>query len=334
MDTFRNIMVALDFSESDKSVIQYAKYLAGINGVQRMDFVHVVPDVAVFSSWFFKDKKPVVDFTDTRKALVEVMRKEVEEVFGGFEARMYFEVLEGKRLDVLLQYAEENYFDVAVFGRKSAKEGSGILSRNLIRRLSSAALVVPAVTVPEGEEVVVASVQAEVLAAGNYGMTTVEKNRVVYTKEGDYAIKNIVVPVDFSFNSAKALITALALQDQVGEEATVKCLHVYNTPDLSSYKIGMTQAQFSDMIKENKREAFEEFITKYIPNSSNDLDIEIIESHQPNAGSHIFDYAKDHKADMVVIGAKGHSKIERFLMGSVTEKLLMQNEEIPTLIVK
>ena len=46
------------------------------------------------------------------------------------------------------------------------------------------------------------------------------------------------------------------------------------------------------------------------------------------------DYAYDKKADLIVMGAKGHSQVELLLMGSVTEKVLAVNESIPTLVVK
>ena len=49
---------------------------------------------------------------------------------------------------------------------------------------------------------------------------------------------------------------------------------------------------------------------------------------------YIKEYAEENEVDFIVMGAKGHSKVELLLLGSVTEKLLSINNSIPTLIVK
>jgi nucleotide-binding universal stress UspA family protein len=55
---------------------------------------------------------------------------------------------------------------------------------------------------------------------------------------------------------------------------------------------------------------------------------------KPGIGSYIMDTVTDAGADLVVMGAKGHSHVERLLMGSVTEKVLALTTQIPVLVVK
>lgn len=44
--------------------------------------------------------------------------------------------------------------------------------------------------------------------------------------------------------------------------------------------------------------------------------------------------AKALGTDLIIMGGKGHSKMELLLMGSRTERMLNINDSIPTLIVK
>ena len=47
-----------------------------------------------------------------------------------------------------------------------------------------------------------------------------------------------------------------------------------------------------------------------------------------------FDWLRAQGVDLVVMGAKGHSKVELLLLGSVTEHFLGINSRVPTLVVK
>lgn len=50
--------------------------------------------------------------------------------------------------------------------------------------------------------------------------------------------------------------------------------------------------------------------------------------------NYILDYVKENDFDFIVIGVKGYLFLERLLMGSVIEKLLIINEIIFILVVK
>ncbi|AKB49428.1 Universal stress protein [Methanosarcina barkeri str. Wiesmoor] len=51
-----------------------------------------------------------------------------------------------------------------------------------------------------------------------------------------------------------------------------------------------------------------------------------------NAAEKILDFAENQKVDMIVIGSTGKSGVERFMLGSVSEKV-MRNSKIPVLVV-
>ncbi|HII90881.1 MAG TPA: universal stress protein [Methanosarcina sp.] len=52
-----------------------------------------------------------------------------------------------------------------------------------------------------------------------------------------------------------------------------------------------------------------------------------------NAAEKILDFAENQKVDMIVIGSTGRSGVERFMLGSVSEKVV-RNSKIPVLVVR
>jgi nucleotide-binding universal stress UspA family protein len=85
-------------------------------------------------------------------------------------------------------------------------------------------------------------------------------------------------------------------------------------------------------MEEDRKAAFQDFINTYAKDEA--IEIDLIEQGYGNVGAYLLQYCEDKHADLIVLGAKGHSKVELLLLGSVTEKLLMLNQNIPTLVVK
>lgn len=59
-----------------------------------------------------------------------------------------------------------------------------------------------------------------------------------------------------------------------------------------------------------------------------------MKKEKPGISKYILEFGRKEKVDFIIMGAKGHSKVENLLMGSVTEKLLTINDSIPTLVIK
>ena len=54
----------------------------------------------------------------------------------------------------------------------------------------------------------------------------------------------------------------------------------------------------------------------------------------PRVSQYIVEAAEAENAGLIVIGAKGHSRLERLVLGSVTERLVSANQRVPVLVVK
>ncbi len=141
--------------------------------------------------------------------------------------------------------------------------------------------------------------------------------------------RHIVVPVDFSEYSFCALQTALAL---AGNEGKVTWLYVadlapreeYLPPDTSCLESGW---------KEKIITAFNNLLSKKnIPGER--LTPALLTNIKCNTACHIMEWATENEADLIVMGAKGQSDIKDLLFGSVTERLVTLEEDIPVLIVR
>ena len=103
---------------------------------------------------------------------------------------------------------------------------------------------------------------------------------------------------------------------------------------MSYYATDRPFEQFKKMIESNIRNAFDVFLSTYIPDDKSNISIALYEKSLPGTARYIMEYAKTNNNDLVVMGAKGHTKVELLLMGSVTESFLQLNNSIPTLVVK
>ena len=207
-----------------------------------------------------------------------------------------FDVREGNPLEEILKDAEDISADLVVIGQRSETETHGILAKNLVRKVKGNALIVPDRT------------QAD--------------------------IKRVLIPIDFSANSIRALQTAIALNKRLHEPAQLICMNVYDMPNLSIYKTGKTREQLKRMLEEDRNSAFKAFLHTYASELEDQIQTVLIERDLPGIARYILEFSGDNGIDLIVMGAKGHSKVDLLLMGSVTEKLLTLNDKIPTMVVK
>jgi nucleotide-binding universal stress UspA family protein len=89
-----------------------------------------------------------------------------------------------------------------------------------------------------------------------------------------------------------------------------------------------------EMMEKNRRDAFHDFLQKEIPAYHDEIETILVPRMKPGIGTYIMETADEVNADLIVMGAKGHSQVERLLMGSVTEKVLALTTQLPVLVVK
>jgi nucleotide-binding universal stress UspA family protein len=109
----------------------------------------------------------------------------------------------------------------------------------------------------------------------------------------------------------------------------IVCLHIYELPEYA------TRQAFRTLVQEDEEKKMQDFVRPYHEQGYGPLTPVLLEKEFiTRTGIYIHEYALAHNTDLIVIGAKGLSPLERMNMGSVTERLLSVNDHVPTLIIK
>ncbi|AKA35454.1 universal stress protein [Flagellimonas lutaonensis] len=140
-------------------------------------------------------------------------------------------------------------------------------------------------------------------------------------------MKNIIVPVDFSEQSEKALKVAAGLAKK--HNASLFVLHMLElSPAIMANTEYMPPEHIVHLMKLNEKR-FEEFLDRpYLK----DVEITPIIKHY-KVFSEVNDVAKKHNADLIVMGSHGVDGLEEIFIGSNTERVV-RNAEVPVLVIK
>ncbi|MEO1437600.1 MAG: universal stress protein, partial [Bacteroidota bacterium] len=278
-------------------VLEYLDFWSAKFPIREILAVHVVPGfnfLRAIPDLNLMAMEVGIDLTDQ---LLGSMKKKC---FGYFEnendAKMDYKVLEGNPLEVILKIAEESKSELLVLGKKPFNQGQGILAKNLIRKAVANALIVP--------------------------------------EQAKETINRILVPVDFSETSAKALEEAIEMASKLPERPVIDLVYIFDSPDLSNYKVQIPPDVYHGMLTTYVKEAMDNFVKKYRGDWKGSINTRILEKERPGIAQYIYQEALENGNDLIIIGAKGHSTVERLFLGSVTEKLLHINDSIPVLVIK
>lgn len=296
MRTINRMMVALDLSGMDQKLLEYSHQLVKLLDIDKLYFLHVMPDMMLPENKDIEFHKLFSSKYPVDEKVRDKIALDVEEELKGvMETSIDINVVEGAPYKKLLQWASLKEVDLVVVGRKMQSQGSGITARRVARHANCHVLFVPEKAAPQ--------------------------------------LSKIVVPVDFSSHSAVALQTALGIKNKKEQEVEVIALHVIDLPPVDYLGQPVNNYGFKNVLETSAAEAYEKMLAKYtIPKEQ--VQYVTVDNVCANKALHIHEYAKVNNADMVIIGAEGHSAFNTFLFGSVTEKLVERNLDKPVLIVR
>lgn len=168
------------------------------------------------------------------------------------------------------------------------------------------------------------SVTEEVVRRAMCPVLTVRQHKNAYSLQ---AIKNILVPIDFSEASEKILAVAEKIAHGTGASLTV--MHVVDVEFFPSYGLAWDTAPFIE------RNLIDSSISKL-----NELVLALRsrglkaswETDTGHAARVISEYAERNKIDLIVLGTHGRSGFDRLMVGSVAEKVL-RSAPCPTMVV-
>ncbi len=292
MNLITRALVALDFSKMDDHLLSYSHLMSGALNLEKIYFVHIVPDF--FVSKDFEYAPHVATPVDERiRAIIEEKVKK-EFTVDSNDLDIAIDVIEGAPYERLLHWADLKQIDLLITGRKKKSEGSGITAKRVAHRVDCNVLFVP--------------------------------------ENANPAPNKIIVPIDYSDHSARALKSALHFQKLVPEIEIVAINVVHFLP--SDYYFGLdNNPVYREAILDNSKKAYQQLLDKN-GLTNEDIEIVFVENSRNNIARHINEYASKNEVDLIIMGAKGHSAFENFVFGSVTERLVDYCEDVPILVIR
>ncbi|HVT45489.1 MAG TPA: universal stress protein [Thermoanaerobaculia bacterium] len=143
-----------------------------------------------------------------------------------------------------------------------------------------------------------------------------------------FAPKKILVPVDLSEYSAKAISYGADLARLTNASLTVLTVVNDVLPVFEFFPIDARTADFLPGIEENSARELQTLIGKHATGVGADAAVE-----RGYPANQIVGHAKRGNFDLIVMATHGHTGLEHALLGSITEKVL-RKAHCPVLVVR
>lgn len=290
---YRNILVATDFSKAAAAALETAAWSAR-RWQAKLTVVHVVRSVldSIAVIGYGADWEPTLqDLTRLQKQLCDDAEERLAALlapYRGGEIDLQSEVCVGRPFEEIVHVAEKRECDLVIVGTR----GLSAVRRVLV------------------------------------GSTATKLARVcpcpVWVARADHAegLRSILVPLDFSETSQKALAAGVDLALSTG--AQLHLLHAYDTEDLHGLlpQSEETKVELAYYRRRSRRAAMDQ-LQRSLARVAGDRAVEA--NHHVAQGAAwkvITSAAKRLNADLIVMGSVGRRGVSGFLIGNTAERVL------------
>jgi nucleotide-binding universal stress UspA family protein len=299
MEPFKSILIAADLSEHAQGAIEAGMRLAHVDQA-------AAEVISVLDLPWLETPSPLMPVTTTQKEYVKQAETDVREKLkkslaghpGTVEAKLTIE-LAGSVPKEICETAEKNGHDLIVIGthqRQGVKRFFlGSVAEMVTRHAPCSVLVVPA-------------------------------NAALRTRRPT----EVVAATDFSPPSLVALDRARSLA--IRNEAAVVAVHVVRMPAISTAGLSTTVSEgdpFGEAADRGEEHLANLLEGRY--GAEHGMKLRVAVGTDPARA--IADLATDAEGDLLVVGTRGHTGIDRWLMGSVAERVV-RHAPCPVLIVR
>ncbi|MEL6536371.1 MAG: universal stress protein [Bacteroidota bacterium] len=294
MYPFRNVLIGLDLSDLDHTLLKTAQRIYHSEVTENLYFVNVlrnfdVPDAVL------KEYPNMIEAAMGERQ--DKMRQTIEEAFGEEidSNKVHLVVKEGGIAKAVLNASVEYNIDLIVLGRRQqGDDNGGFLAQRMARRAACSLAIVP-----EGSKQ--------------------ELNR-------------LLVPSDFSEFATMALEEAVEIARRRPDEVEIIVQNVYTIPTGYHYS-GKTRDEFAVVVKENAKREYQAWISKVDVSGINIRDVYSLDQND-NPVTDIYDMAHEVEADGIIFGAKGRTATTAFFIGSIAERVIQIDSEFPLLVIR
>lgn len=190
MYQIKKIIVCLDQSEMDKTLVKFAAFIAKSNQSKKIYFTNIIRNLSIPKDVLSEFPNLINNMVEERKSQMKQVVK--ENLDPDLKINTSFVVREGQLSKKILKLASEKSADIILVGKKTTIGGSGVITQRLARRASCSLLIVPENSSPK--------------------------------------VKRILVPSDFSDYSKDALEEAIEITEKNGGKSEIICQNVYSVP--------------------------------------------------------------------------------------------------------
>ncbi|UJP64418.1 universal stress protein [Mongoliitalea daihaiensis] len=190
MYQIKKLIVCLDNSTLDETLVRFASFISKANQTKKIYFTNVIRNLHIPKEVLEEFPNLIDNMVEEKKAH---MKEVVDKFFGDNEdIEFSFVVKEGQLSKKILKLAHEKSADMIIVGRKVNLPGTGVISQRLARRASCSLLIVPEGTAPK--------------------------------------MDRLLVPSDFSDYSKDAMEEAVLIVEKYGGQAEIVCQNVFTIP--------------------------------------------------------------------------------------------------------
>lgn len=143
--------------------------------------------------------------------------------------------------------------------------------------------------------------------------------------------QHILVPVDGSEPSVRALEKAVYLAEKCGSQVTLLTVVDMNK-EINSFEQVSTGGYVPGELKEKGYQ----ILLKLMPSIPKEIHVQAVVQAVVQIGDpakNIVQYSEDHPTDLIIIGNRGLSGLKKILLGSVSNYVLLRSQ-VPILIMK
>ena len=144
---------------------------------------------------------------------------------------------------------------------------------------------------------------------------------------GSELYKKILIATDGSEPNKKAVTYGIELARLSG--AKVNVAYVVDTAAFASVPMDAGWEMMYELLQKEGNEAIQQIVDD-AKASGIDIEGSLLEGHPSHE---IIEFSQNNEIDVVVLGTLGKSGLDRFLLGSVAEKVT-RNSKVPVLVVR
>lgn len=292
MYSMKRLLVIMELNDDhDDVVCKYVDRLCDIQSFESITFLHVASNIEMPKEISEKYPQLITPIDESIKDAILLKVQGYDNITK--QKNISVKVESGVKLKTISHFIREDDSDLLVLSRGSAKKAQISLLKKIVRNAACAISIIPS-SIPD-------------------------------------IIRTILVPLDFSANSFRALDHARSLASR-WDNINILGLHIYKVPQ-GYRKVGLKYDEFAEEMKKSIEHDYAAFLKEHDVNE-NELTMHYLLKKGNEAPNLINQFSFSNHVDMIVVGSRGHNVLSSFVLGSTTEGLISEDKYVPLTVVK